>query len=121
MDLETRRQQIETIEDTISNVNTKHPYLNAKEREQMNRLVDAQNKLLDDLKYYDYYYVVAKLSEHDFKSYLDRKLWHRSRPHPFLSEEEAKEAVQRAKNAYRSAYDKELFTFEIKHHSTHDK
>ena len=114
MKLEELRDKIEAVEEEMYRLNLNHPYLNEKEKVEMSKLANTRDELLDELDRHEYIYIEAILNEHNYKSYLDRKLWHRSRPHPFLNMEEAKEAIARKQEADRSAYDKELYSLKIK-------
>lgn len=117
MGLKELRDNIECVEEQMYHVNLEHPYLNERERLEMSALEERLNKLLDKLQEYEYFYVEATLNEQNFTSYVDRRLWHRSRPHPFLSLDEARATVVRKQETEREAYSKELFSLRIKTHT----
>ena len=117
MGLKELRDNIECVEEQMHHMNLGHPYLNGREMSEMSALEAELNELLDKLWGHEYFYVEATLNEQGFTSYVDRWLWHRSRPHPFLSLDEARATVIRKQETEREAYSKELFSLRIKTHA----
>lgn len=114
--MEYLREKIEELEAEI-NKKGYNDYLSEEDAAKVRVLEADIDKVLEELKLYDYFYIEATITGKNFKSYLDRKRWIRRTPRPFLTLEEAEKTIKETEEKEIAAYSHPLYIYKIYKHA----
>lgn len=115
MELKELRDKINELE-KLSSIIQFQEHMSSEDYARIDDIKDELKPLYKLLEQQDFYYVEEQLNGNSHISYLDNQGWHSFSPHAFISEEEAKECINKEEKDELEKYSKLLYTRSIKKH-----